>query len=429
MGLLFLLSFMILLADSCKVDENYITPPVVSISSPFNKQIFGYGDTIYVKVGIIHFRNISSVKVSVLNDVQSPVLPVLNFEVNDLEFQLITYFVVDDIALSSGDYFLQIRIQDTEYSWNEGVDIQIAEEDKKLLSLIAVTTDQINAYKTFEIPLHDSISELFSFQGDFLGSSIYHARNLFYTAGSVYHGLTAWDLNTKRLVWNVPAVVNPPQPWLYSFYADEKEVFVSNREGYITGYDTEGRVTFRSEKNENGVFRKMIRHQSKLIAVNEPYNHQFSEIVVFNYPGGTVFRSLQISGQVVHLAWFSDKKILVFVNEQGSAASYEFSVDDLSYVKLKTFSFDRMQQVINAGFDRYFILSGNEIWWYRSDIASATDFLHVFPPVFMAIDEVNNELFVASGKTVTNFRLPFSQAVRSWELPSEIISLNLRYNR
>ncbi|MBW6489590.1 MAG: hypothetical protein K0B15_00215 [Lentimicrobium sp.] len=424
-----LFAFLAQLVNSCKEADNHATPPVISINTPYPKQIFSYGDTIFVKAGISHFRNIVTIKVSLMNNLYSPVLPVLNFEVNNVDFQLNAYIVLDEIRLKNGNYFLQIKVSDQEYSWNEWVDIQIIEAERKLVSLIAVTQKQFNQFQVFELPSDAGFSELFSFQGDFLGSALNPIRNLLYIAGSVYSGLVAWDLNKKILIWNIPAVLNPPQPWYYGLYFGNNDVFVSNREGYINGYDNDGNASFRSQKFENGIFKKFIRHQSKLISVLEPFNQQFTEMVVFNFPGGTVFRSMQITGQVVHLSHFSDKSVMVFVNEPMSAAVYEYSIDEHTLVKLKTFPFESMESVINSENEHFFILSGNEIWWYRPDLSSATHFLTVPTPVILAFDDLDNYLFVAFGKNITTYRLPFSHPVQNHELPYEIVSLNLRYNK
>lgn len=421
----------LLLCFSCSKGDDYITPPSVTISNPFQNQTFGFGDTIFVKAFISHFRAIESVKVSLLNKVLSPVLPVLNFSPDVAEYQINTYFVLDNVNLESSEYFIQIKVSDIHSSWNEWAEIRIVEVAREFKSIIAVVAnpDLLNTFEVFETPLNAASSKLYGFSGDHLGSEVNSIYNLHFTAGSVFNGLIAWDINKKTANWNVPAVVNPPQEWFYQLYADEKDVFVSTRDGFIVGYDRFGKVSFRSLQFQNGKFTHFVSHQNMLIAVFEPYNSQFQELVVFNYPGGTVLRRLQISGKVKHLSVYNSGSLLVFTDQATKPAVFEFTIESSTFVKLKDFAFDNCDIVIGSGKDHYFISSGSIIWWYRPQTGSATLYITVQEPGSMAFDELNNQLYVASGSTISYHRLPFSQALGNIEMPGRVVGINLRYNR
>lgn len=427
----FSLVAVLLLCFSCSKGDDYITPPSVNISKPFQDQIFGFGDTIFIQASISHFREIESIKISLLNKAFSPVLPVLNYSVNEIDFQVKTYFVLDDINLDDGEYFIQLKVSDKESSWNSWADIRITEVVREFRSVVAVvaTPDIINAFEVFEAPLNGSPSKLYGFSGDHLGSEINSSFDIHFTAGSVFNGLIAWDMNKKTANWNVPAIVNPPQEWFYHLYADEKDVFVSTRDGFIVGYDRFGKVSFRSLQFQNGKFTHFIRHQNVVIAVFEPFNSHLQELVVFNYPGGTVLKKLQISGKVKHLSVYNEGSVLVFMNQTTKPAVFEFTIENSTLVKLKDFAFDNCDIVIGSGKDHYFISSGNEICWYRPETGSATIYTIVQEASCMAFDELNNHLFVASGSTISYHRLPFSQALGNIEMPGRVVGINLRYNR
>jgi len=421
----------LLLSFSCSKGDDYITPPSVTISNPFQNQIFGYGDTIFIKASISHFREIENIKISLLNKAFSPVLPVLNYSVNVLDYQINTYFVLEDINLVDGEYFIQIKVTDKQSSWNEWADIRITEVLREFKSIIAVVAnpDLLNTFEVFETPLNAASSKLYVFSGDHLGSEVNSKYNLHFTAGRIFNDLIAWDINKKVANWSVPAIVNPPQDWFCGLYADEKDVFVSTRDGFIVGYDRFGKVSFRSLQFQNGEFTHFISHQNMLIAVFEPYNSQFQELVVFNYPGGTVLRRLQISGKVKHLSIYNSGSVLVFTDQTTKPAVFEFTIENSTFVKLKDFAFDNCDIVIGSGKDHYFISSGNEIWWYRPQTGSAILYTSVQEPGSIAFDELNNQLYVASGSTISYHRLPFSQALGNIEMPGRVVGINLRYNR
>jgi hypothetical protein len=425
---LFLLIVLVLLI-SCQDEEDYIKPPVTIIETPVNDQLFAFGDTLFILARFSHFRNMATIKVSLVNSNLSPVLPALNFDVFDKDYTLNTFLLLDDISLTDGNYFIQLKIQDESSSWNEWIDIQYVSVEKQLISLVAVASPQVNTCDVFEVFTDGNVAKLFSFPGDHSASGLNSAYNTFFTAGQSQNGLMAWNLSSSRLLWNIPAVFDPVQPWIRDFYATENEVFLSTREGYIEGYDILGRVAFRSQQFQNGVFTKILRSKDKILGIFEPYNGASRELVVFNYPGGTLFRSLQINGEVVELSNYSQDVVLLFVNQPERALVYEYSLNNHTLVELKTFSFQNMRLVAGKNAEPYFILSGDEVWWYRPQSNSSTMFLKRADISLMVFEELNNILYVASGLHILGYDLPYANPVYNVEFSSSVSTFNLRYNK
>lgn len=430
-GLRILLVFglLMVLMVSCHKKEDDLSPPIVIVEQPFEKQVFAYGDTIFIRAKISHSRKITSIKVALVNGAQTPVLPTLNFEVSDNNYLLETYLTLDDVQMANGKYTSQLKVSDENSSWNNWVDIQYIEAEKKLISLVGVVRTGISSFDVLEVPLNSNVSTLFSFTGDHSGSALNGDYNILYIAGHFISGLSAWDLNQKRLLWNIPAVVIPAQAWTYAMYAGEDEIFISTRDGYIGGYDPLGQATFRSLKMENGVFTNILKSKEKLLGVFETYNGKFSELVVLNYPGGTLFRKIQITGEVVYLSNYSLDTILVFVNQPDRAVVYEYSLSNHTLVELKIFPFNAIQTVTGKGEDHYFLQSGEDIWWYRPGLNSATKYVQAGPDALMAFEALNNRLYVGWEHHIAAYNLPFNEPVYNLDLTFPLVSFNLRYNK
>ena len=430
-GLRILMVFGVIFAviASCRKKDDDESIPVVRIEEPFDGQVFAYGDTIFIRAKFSHSRSITSIKVSLVNGTQTPVLPALNFEVSDNNYLLVTYLVLDEVQMTDGKYTLQLKVSDENASWNNWVEIQYIEAEKELISLIAVVKTGMSSFDVLEAPLNNNTSKLFSFTGDFLGSALNQGYNTLNIAGRFINGLSAWDLNETRMLWNVPAVLIPAQAWIYAMFADGDEVFISNRDGYLRGYDPLGQVTFRSLKMENGNFTNILKSKEKLLGVFEPYNGKFSELVVFNYPGGTLFRKMQMTGEVIYMSNYLRDAVLIFVNQPDRAAVYEYSVTNHTLVELKTFPFNTIQNVTGNGKDHYFLHSGEDIWWYRPAVNSATKYVQAETGALMAFEALNNRLYVGSGHNIASYNLPFNEPVYNLELPFPLVSFNLRYNK
>ena len=424
-----LLGLVVTLMASCRDKDDDVSPPIVIVEQPFDKQVFAYGDTIFIRSSISHSRSITSIKVALVNGTQTPVLPALNFEVSGSTYLLNAHLVLDDVHLAEGKYTLQIKVSDKHSSWNSWVDIQYIEAEKELISLLTVVKSGINRFDVLES--HDNIhaTTLFSFTGDYSGSALNPKHNILHIAGSFNSGLSAWDLRDKLRLWIVPAVVSNAQAWIYALHANESQVFISTRNGYIEGYDYLGQVTFRSLKMENGVHTRILKSKDKLYGVFEPYNGTFSELVVFNYPGGSLARKMQINGEVVYMSNYSRDVALVFVNQLNRAVVYEYSVSNHTLVELKTFPFNSIKTVAGDGKDHYFLHSGEDIWWYRPDLNSAIKYVQTSSQAFMAFDDLNNRLYVGSPNNIAAYSLPFNEAVYSMDFTYTIVSINLRYNK
>ena len=135
-GLRIFLLFWVVMAvfTSCREKDDDVSPPAVRIEQPFEKQVFAYGDTIFIRASVNHSRKITSIEVALVNGTQTPVMPGLNFEVSGNTYLLNAYLVLDDVQLADGQYTLQLKVTDSQSSWNNWVDIRYIEAEKELIS-------------------------------------------------------------------------------------------------------------------------------------------------------------------------------------------------------------------------------------------------------------------------------------------------------
>lgn len=417
------------LLASCGADDGYITPPDIQIISPYQGQTFGFGDTIAIRADITHHRPLSYAKVTLLNSAGIPAMAAGDFTVNGNSLNLSATLALDNPQLAGGAYSIQVRAGDGEAEASEYVKIQYQELERELVSVMAVAEKSAQDYVVYEIPLSGQMKERFQFQGDYSGAAISALNGQLYTAGSISGSLSAWNLSRNVVDWSVPAVVNPSLPYFHHLYCDGEVAFASDRDGYIKGYARNGEVMFRSARFDNGKFTKFIRYKNWLIAVFKPFNGVFNDLVVLNYPAGTVFRQIQFMGEAVHMAGMGKEGILLFVNSGSEASALSFSVDDNVLVQLKTFSFSHIDKVSGPEDGNCFIATGNEVWWYRPAIGSAVKYLEPGNISSLQYDPLSGLIFVSSGNEVSAYRLPEAGAVSKVATGAEIVDLLLYYNR
>ncbi|MCO5256206.1 MAG: hypothetical protein M9926_05535 [Lentimicrobium sp.] len=426
-GLVILLLSTILAA--CGKGDDYVTPPEIEILLPYDGKAYGYGDTIHLQAELNHYKVIQYVRVSLLSVSNVPVLPARNFDVNEYNYLLSASIPLDDPQMVNGTYYIQVRVGDGESESAESVKVQYSALERALVSVLAVGKLSVSEYAVSEWPVTGQLSERFRFQGDYSGAAISSVNRQLYTAGRITGDLQAWNLAGNRTDWTVQAIVNPPLEYFYHLYSDENEVFVSDRDGYIRGYTAEGLVSFRSQAFPNGKFTRFVRLSNMLIAVFEPFNGVLNELIIFNYPGGTVFRQVQFQGGAVHLCPDGNEGVLIFLNGDATSAVYRFSVPENTMVELRRFPFSYISKVTGPSGGNCFIASGNELWWYRPATGSTVRYLTFDEIDAVQYDALSGKVFIASGNNIVTYRIPDQVSTGNVAVQGETADLLLLYNR
>jgi hypothetical protein len=413
----------------CKTEETEGPLPDIQIAKPSNNQYFVYSDTVVVKAQIHHQQTIDYVRVAVVDDQSATVLPVKMFYPVDKEFSLETTFILDNLLLESGHLSINIRAGSANGLSNEWVGINYTGAMKSMKSLLVVTKNPGAGYTVRDIIPGGDESGRFSFNGDYSGSAVCSKYQQFFKTGSVIDNLSTWDLRVNQISWTVQAVPAPPLPYFTTVYSDNNEVFYASREALISGYSTTGINTFRSKLFTNGYFTSIFRYKTWLIAFFDTFNSAVNKLVIFNYPGGTVFREAELTGTIVSMSDSGDDGPILFMNNDQQSAVFKYSFGMNSLIKLKDFPQGIINQVSMPDIQDAYLAFTDGIYWYRPATASLVKILPVDHASDLAYDPITGELFVAYGKVAERYILPDFQPMQSWLLNDSIVNIHLLYNK
>lgn len=418
-----------LLLFSCRTEETTGPVPAIEIIQPSENQSFDFGDTVVVKAIIHHQQAIDYLRVAISDEESSPVLPVLMFYPVEKEYNLKAVFVLDNLLTETGKLSINVRAGSANGLSNEWVGINYFSVPKSLESILVVTKVQASNYAVSDISSTGQISERFSFAGDYSGSAVCSRVQQFYKAGAVLNKMDAWDLRLNQISWSVPAVTSPPLPYFTAIYSDNNEVFVSTRGAFVSGYSALGTNTFRSKLYSNGYFTSMIRYKSWLVTVFETFNSPSNKIVVFNYPGGTVFREIEFTGKVASINDFGNDGLLLFINDHSQSAVFNYSFELNSLIKLKDIPQGNISKVAMQDFDNAFLAIAEGIYWYRPTTAGLVKILTIDNATDLAYEPISGRLFVASDNKVELFALPDFQSVANYPFNDSVVNIHLLYNK
>lgn len=417
-----------LLLFSCKTEDSAGPVPEIEIVLPFENQSFGFGDTVIVKAIIRHQQAIDYVRVAISDEESSPVLPVQMFYPVENEYSLEAVFVLDNLLTENGKLSINVMAGSANGLSNEWVGINYFSVPKTLESILVVTKQSSN-YTVGDISSTGRISERFSFSGDYSGSAVCSRFQQFYKAGAVLNSMDAWDLRLNQISWSVPAVISPPLPYFTAICSDNKEVFVSTRDAFVYGYSSLGTNTFRSTLYSNGHFTSMIRYKSWLVAVFETFNSPFNKLVLFNYPGGTVFREIEFTGKAVSIKDYGNDGLLLFMNDNLQSAVFNYNFELNSLIKLKDFPQGNISKVAMQDIDNAFLAIADGIFWYRPATAGLVEILAIDHVTDLAWEPISGRLFVASANEVEMYALPDFQSVANYSFIDSVVNIHLLYNK
>lgn len=414
---------------SCNKEAEQGIAPIISMVSPIENQSFVVSDTIEIAAVITHPARIDFVSVAVVNENLTTVLPVQEFYPTGTAYTLVTKIIIGNLLLESGKYFIRVKAGfggQIATGWTE---ISITAAERVVESILAVCSNQPGEYQLCDIGRNWTTTQRFAFDGDYLGSAINARTMMFYSCGNITGSLNAWSMDDNLLKWTVPAIADPPLPYFTNIYAAGEEVYTATRDAFITGYDASGMSVFKSQLYTNGYFNAMVSYKSSLIAVFEPFNALFNKLIVFNFPGGTFFQSLDFQGSVVKIAEVETDHLLVFMNLDDGSAIYDYQVSENRMVRLKVFPEGPITGVAMSGTSHAFISVQGGIFRYRYADNSLVKYLSAVGVRCMADDYLTNSLYIATDNDIAVYRWPAGTPERTIELPRAVIDLHLRYNK
>lgn len=419
----------LMLAVSCKREEDQGPLPEVNISRPVAGSAVGYGDTLWVEAQISHSETIDYVRVSISGENGILAGEVQMFYPGADTFALRTCFVLNDRLLETGVLEVNVRAGSSNGITNDWAGIQYTSLPVQFESVLAVTGRGNSGYTLSRLPATGTWEPLLSFSGDYSGSAVSSRYRQVYKAGDVTGSFEAWNPDTRALSWSFPAISAPPLPYFTAVHCDNAEVFTATRGAMIQGYTSSGNITFRSTGFENGYFTRIVHYKQWIAAVFERFNSDRSQLVLFNYPAGNVFRQTEFSGKAAALTGFSDNGLLVFVNGPDDSSIQQYSETQNSMVTLRTFPFGTIRKVSMPEATNAFITAESGVYWYRPESGSITSLIAEPNPAEVAWEPLTQQLFVSYGMQLSTFLLSDINHPELFTLSDTIRDIHLLYTR
>ncbi len=427
----FILIFLILTGlMSCKKDKDE-TGPVITFNTPVENQSFNVYDYVNVNASIKDDTRLTSVSVSLLDANENFAHVSVPVPFTSPSMTLNFQYLLDNIHLETGIYYIKISATDGENNSNVFQKIYLIEVPKQLkkIFLLSKNTGTQTNLSTIDSTF-SSIIPFHSFSGDYLSSSISSYYQQAFVCGNFSGNFTGHTLLYNSPKFTVAPIIST-NPYFTGYFNTDRYSYVCRYAGSIFGYDYSGSV-FYSANAIAGYYAKSICFNEGYLIAEEKEIFSTTKKLVTYFPNGSQEKSCILTQDVVQLCEKNSSNVFVFGNIGGQATVQLF--DRINNNLWSPYPFPlasgSLSCVLQLDSDTYLLGHSNGIIYkYQYSINSVTSYLSGYTALKMKFDGVNNRLYVVEANRVSSFDYSSLALVNSINSTETILDLHFLYNR
>lgn len=413
-----------LLLCHCKKDEGPV--PRITVLSPADLSSYNVGDSIPCVASITHTKELESIKVSLLNADNIPVLPTKFIYPSGNTYEL-DYMYPISKDLESGQYSLLISAGDGKLTANTYTTVMITSLVRYFEKAIVICRNNLSKSSLYAIDENGDYENMLTLLSGYTDSDISSGlRQLYFLRPNPYR-LIAFDLDSLSEEYVVDAP--PPSPIFNSVHFDQGLAYVTNHNGEIRGYDQFGNTKLVTGLDLDTIPENCWIHENLILAYCERLGSPERYMKQF-YKGTGVFRmALKIDLSVVEVFSLDAENAFLVGNDNNIARAYIYNVvDNVLYQEM---SFPQGVVRSAAQISEEIILIGHEdgIYLYDHSSNSLSPWLSGIEAEVMAFDDQRQLVYISSGEKVYAYSYPGSKLLHETTLPFGVLNILVQYNK
>ncbi len=410
----------------CKKDDLSGNTPQVTFISPSSSEVFDIYDSVSVDIMVSHTQIIKRVTLTIVDAGQKPVVSGKSFEIGASDFKLSEILVIEDRYLEDNKYFVLIKVEDEFGVFNYWREIQIKPVDKVIEKLLVVTKS-FNHCKLFGLSVNGTQNLIHEWMQDYLQGYVDSRFVKYYICGNTPSIIKAVNLNENLPDWE-QSFLGSNYDFIQCFDGVDGYVTIGTSDGIIETFDESGQRLSRSQIDGNGVFTSIIKGNDFVVAAYKQFTSNMSTVYVINFPAGNIFYSTNILGEVKGIISYDSGDFLLIVQGTDRVTAHILSATNKHLLFLHELPATQVDKV-EGNKDNVFIGTSNDIFWYRPSTGSSVKYIADKQNTAFTFDEVNNQLYVASGEQVLLYNLPQTSSSRIWQFSDQVEDVNIQYNK
>jgi len=415
---------------TCKKEAEKVFPIVV-VSSPYENQIYTVLDTMAIMADVTHNKVLKSISMAIVDMELKPVTSRFNLNPGSNEYRINSNIIIDNIELSSGNYYLHIRASDGENETNSYTKIFIYELPRVLEDIYIITKSN---YGTIIISKTDTAFQLIpllNISSDYGYADTDPINKLLYISGKYNNKLYCIDYQNNIEIWNKIVPGYSPLPYFTDLKVEQKICYIALRQNAIMAYNPSGILVYNHPTNTERYPVKLHFLRPYLISAQKNINNQ-NFFIVLNYKeSGSFHQQLQTGLDICDFYTKDDNNIFVLANDMSDNA--EVRIYDIENNGVwEPYNFTNGKITSSAMVDNNTIFIGYEdaILKYTFNPPGAVTYINNIQASCMKYDVTNQKLYIATkDKKLLRYSYPFANLEQQSVVNDSICELLLIYNR
>ncbi|MBN2669044.1 MAG: PQQ-like beta-propeller repeat protein [Bacteroidales bacterium] len=414
---------LIFLFSQCKKEDS--VSPVVNIIELSNTQISAQ-DTFLLKAKASDNIAIKEVFAYIINQNNQKVSKTYSWRFNQADVSIETEFILNDLYLESGSYFLVVEARD-EFNTGKAYKALSISGIETLLKDIYIVEASNNLTKIYSIiETKKLIKELQQDYQDYVYNP-YSKQNVFLSAIGV---LTAYDSSFTEIIWQKTDLKSPSYTFYGSLLYKDKKVFVSDANGALIAFDDKGNVSWQGNTTDaKGQISEYVFWNDKIMLFKHPYSIGNDRIERMNATTGASVFTYTISFEPKQLLKVNDELCLVFGNEYNIAKACSLST--LYNVVHPFGNFDNRFFYDGYAITEYFYLLAFDDQIVEFDLESQYERVidAVTAPIHFYFEPLSEMLYYTEGNKLNRSLYPNIGHIESFQQSATIDDLIFIYNK
>lgn len=318
--LLTIVSFLLMmLLFSCEKKDN--EPPIISIQQPIGGS-YSVLDSLQVKASITDNELVASITIRIINNDNQQVCTPLTFKNSSRAFQLNSTFVIDNLYLESGDYYLVVEAQDENNTAKQFVPIMIGAMTRQLEDLLIVEKEHSSTH-IFSVIGTKTLLKNFDFEYQDFIYNPYAEQYVFLSSTGI---ITAYDKDKLEVQWSDNDLKDPVSDFKGTLFYKDKLTYVSAFSGEIRAYDKNGNIVKQAiTVDPEGQVSQYYFGHDKIMAFKDPFVNGHDKIERLNEQTGASVYTYNIPFTPEQLLFVNEDLCVVFGNQYNIAKACSLS--------------------------------------------------------------------------------------------------------
>jgi len=428
--LVFSLSGLVLLSlFSCRKDSEDITPPEITIYAPVSSASHQLPYSVTVDAEVSDETQIQSVSIQVVDVNMTSIGVGAEIEIPSNSFRFTETLLIDNVHLSSGTYYVKIKVSDGENYKTRYAQLNLTEIPQQLTEVFTAETPTAS---TVEIKhLNNNILENYLVVShSFKAMDVSDWNQQIAIAGSGGDPLMVYGAGSSLLKYTLPGSTLFPSDYFnrIGFSKNSQRLFTAHNDGYLFGYNENGTRTYSLYTFANYTVHEFLETDNYIITEIESSSAN-KLFIVYYKSTGIIKYSQAFSYSTVKIFDRGNNELMLFVNDAGQGRILTYDITGNIFSEPYLLPAGDITDVEQADAENYFIAMNGYLLRYNYSVNNLIYLSSGVFPVDIAYEKLNGNVYSAEGNLLKIYNAGNGALISTSATLNTIKSVKLLYNK